>query len=257
MRHIPMLVAALAFLPSAAMAQDGAGYVGLEGGLSFAHHTDYDVAATRVQTVPTGNGLLGQTVTTTNTRYGNGLVAGQKTGADVDAIAGYDFGVFRVEAELGYKRSRLRSVTPSGFLLGDTNTAPISGVTSGDFRSGKHTSVFSGMIDALVDYDLKPGLRLYGGAGAGRARVKSLGDRDDAWAFQLIAGASTAITPHIELGLKYRYFQTGHVHFDGNASFSDAATGSTSMSQFVERGRFRSNSLLASIAYNFGEPSTK
>ncbi len=256
MRYYPVL-AALAVLPAAAMAQDGAGYVGLEGGVSFAHHTDYDVAATRVQTVPTGSGLLGQTVTTTDTKYGNGLVADQKAGADVDAIAGYDFGMFRLEGELGYKRSRLRGLTASGALLADTNTAPIAGVTSDDFRSGKNTRVLSGMVDALFDYDLTPGVRVYGGGGAGRARVKSLGDRDDVWAFQLIAGASTAITPNIEVGLKYRYFQTQHVHFDGGASFSDAASGTTSVSQFAERGRFRSNSLLLSIAYNFGGPAAK
>ena len=251
MRGYLFLIAALA-VSSPAMAHDGASYVGLEGGASFARHIDYDVAATRVQTVPTGRGLLGQTVTTTNTQYGNGFVAYQKPGVDVDAIAGYDFGPFRLEGELGYKRSTLRRLTPSSFLLNDTNTAPISGVTSGSFASGRHTSVLSAMVNALADYDLMPKLRVYGGGGVGRARVKSLGDRDDTWAFQLIAGASTPIRPNLELGVKYRYFQTDRVNFSGGASFSDAATGTTSVSQFAERGKFRSNSLLVSLVYSFG-----
>ena len=228
----------------------GGVYTEIDGGASFARHIGYDVAATRVQTVPTGSGLLGQTVTTTNTRYGNGFVADQKTGFDVDAIVGYGFGLFRIEGELGYKRSRLRKVTASDLLLGDINTAPISGVSSAGLAPGKHTSVLSGMGNALLNYHLTPGLRIYGGGGAGRARVWSLGDRDDAWAFQGIAGAAVPIAANLELGVKYRYFQTGSLDFRGGASFANAATGATSVSQFAEHGKFRSNSLLVSLTYD-------
>lgn len=257
MRRYLCPIAALAAVSSPALALDGAGYVGIEGGASLVRHTDYDVAATRVETVPTGSGLLGQTVTTTDTRYGNGFVADHKTGVDVDAVAGYDFGFFRLEGEIGYKRAQLRRLAPSSALLGDINTAPIGGVTASSFASGGHTSVLSGMVDGLFDYNLTPGLRVYGGGGVGRARVRSLGDRDTAMAYQLIAGAAAPIGNNLEIGLKYRYFQTAHLHFDGDASFSDAGTGATSVSQFNERGRFRSNSLLVSLAYNFGGPPAK
>lgn len=131
MRHYFLLAAVLSAAASPAIAQDGVAYVGVEGGVSFPRSTDYDVSATRVQTVPTGNGLLGQTVTTTNTLYRNGFNADYKTGLDVDAIAGYDFGVVRLEGELGYKRTRVRNLAASSFLLTDANTAPISEVTSG------------------------------------------------------------------------------------------------------------------------------
>ena len=33
-----------------------------------------------------------------------------KTGYDVDLIGGYDFGMFRLEGELGYKRAKAKSV---------------------------------------------------------------------------------------------------------------------------------------------------
>ena len=33
-----------------------------------------------------------------------------KTGYDVDLIGGYDFGMFRLEGELGYKRAKLKNV---------------------------------------------------------------------------------------------------------------------------------------------------
>lgn len=252
MRHYMLLVAGLAGLAAPAMALDGAPYVGVEGGVLFPRTTNYDVTDMRVQTVPTGSGLLGQTVTTTNTRYGNGFKADDKTGLDVDAIAGYDFGFLRVEGELGYKRTKVRNLVASSFLLADTNTAPISGVTSASFPLGSRTTVLSGMIDALGQYQITPKIRIYGGGGAGRARVKSLGDRDDAWAFQGIAGAATSIAENLELGLKYRYFQTARLHFDGAASFANAATGATSVSQFSSSGKFRSNSLLLSLTYSFG-----
>lgn len=252
MRRCILLAAVLSAVASPALAQDSGAYLGIEGGVSFPRSTDYDVSATRVQTVPTGNGLLGQTVTTTNTLYHNGFNADYKTALDVDAIAGYDFGIFRLEGELGYKRTQVRNFAASSFLLTDTNTAPISGVTPGNFTFGNRTSVLSGMVDALVDYNVTPKVRVYAGGGAGRARVETFGDRNNVWAYQLIAGASTSIAENVELGLKYRYFQTDRLHFNGTASFSDAKTGATSVSQFSDSGKFRSNSVLVSLIYNFG-----
>ena len=237
---------------SPAIARDGAGYVGLEGGILFPRVMNYGVNAVRVQSVPTGNGLLGQTVTTTNNGYGSGFVADYKKGVDVDAIAGYDFGMFRLEGELGYKRTRNKNFTASPTLLAAINTPPFSGLTSSSFAFGDRTRVMSAMLNGLIDYDIAPGVRLYGGGGAGRARVKTLGQRDTSWAYQLIAGASTAISPNIDLGLKYRYFQTSRLRFSNGAVFTNAATGATSTSTFVETGKFRSHSLLASLIFNFG-----
>ena len=252
MRHYILLAAGLFAIAPPALAQDRGPYVGVEGGVSFPKSTDYDVSATRVQTVPTGNGLRGQTVTTTNTLYHNGFNADYKTALDVDAIAGYDFGFLRLEGELGYKRTSVRNFTASSFLLTDTNTSPISGVTQGSFTPSTRTSVLSGMGDALLEYNLTPKVRVYAGGGVGRARVETLGGRDNAWAYQAIAGVSTSIAPNLELGLKYRYFQTDRLHFNGSASFADATSGATSVSQFSDSGKFRSNSVLVSLIYSFG-----
>ena len=243
---------AAAAIGSPAIARDGAGYVGLEGGILFPRVMKYGVNALRVQSVPTGNGLLGQTVTTTNNGYGSGFVADYKKGVDVDAIAGYDFGMFRLEGELGYKRTRNRNFTVSPTLLAAINTPPFSGITSSNFNFGDRTRVMSAMLNGLIDHDIASGFRIYGGGGAGRARVKTLGQRDNAWAYQLIAGVSTAISPNIDLGLKYRYFQTSRLHFANGAAFTNAATGATSTSTFAETGKFRSHSLLASLIFNFG-----
>lgn len=253
MRYSVLTVAVAAIVMSSpAVARDGAAYVGLEGGILFPRVTNYSVNSLRVQSVPTGGGLLGQTVTTTNNRYGSGFVADYKKGVDVDAIAGYDFGLFRLEGELGYKRTRDKNFSASPTLLAATNTPPFSGLTASSFNFGDRTRVMSAMLNGLIDYDIAPGVRVYGGGGAGRARVKTLGQRDTSWAYQLIAGASTAISPNIDLGLKYRYFQTSRLRFSNGAVFTNAATGATSTSTFAETGKFRSHSLLVSLIFNFG-----
>ena len=146
----------------------------------------------------------------------------------------------------------MRNFTASSLLVTNTNTTPITGVTSGSFAFGSRTRVLSGMVDALLDYNITPGLRLYAGGGLGRARVETLGDRDNAWAYQGIAGAAASIGPNVEFGVKYRYFQTDRFHLNGAASFANAATGATSASRFSDEGRFRSNSVLASLIYSFG-----
>jgi len=252
MRTFLLAASAIVAAASPAMARDGAGYVGIEGGVLFPRDTSYYVTSLRVQSVPTGGGLLGQTVTTSNNGYGSGFATDYKQGVDIDAIAGYDFGFFRLEGEVGYKRTRARNFTVSNALLAAINTAPISGVTSSRFAFGDRTRVMSAMLNGLVDFNIAPGARIYGGGGAGRARVKALGQRDSAWAYQLIAGASTAISPNVDLGLKYRYFQTSRLHFANSAFFTDPVTGATSTSTFAETGKFRSHSLLASLIFNFG-----
>ena len=68
------------------------------------------------------------------------------------------------------------------------------------------------MANALVDFGDEDGFSFYAGGGFGRAKVKAFGDSDSAWAWQLIAGARYAISRNIDLGLKYRYFQTGSVN---------------------------------------------
>ena len=251
MRTFLAATTALVALASPAAARDGAPYFGIEGGILFPRDTNYRADSIRVQTVPIGSGLLGQTVTTTNTIFGSGFVADYKKGLDLDAIVGYDFGLFRLEGELGYKRARLRDLGASDTLLAAINTAPISGVTSDSFAFGNRTTILSGMINALVDFQVTPGVSIYGGVGGGRARVKTFGDRDSAIALQLIGGVSTAISQNLDLGLKYRYFRTGKLRYDTAASFTGAG-GSTSVSTFSNESKFRSHSLLASLIFNFG-----
>jgi len=259
-----------------AHAQNGA-YVGVEGGIISPRTNRADVFAdfTTIQTpaTPAGPASAADTV------LPNAIRIDYKIGADVDAIAGYDFGPVRAELELGYKRSQLKE-----YRFGDAELATLStalnrpSAAPDPFAPGLaalttqnvdgRITVLSAMANALLDVG-GPRLSFYAGGGFGRARAKLLGNRDDAWAGQLIAGARFARSDNIDFGLKYRYFRTGRLALrdaetsliQGNPDLLNLGT--TSSPVFVERRtgvaldtnfneRFKSHSLLASLIFNFG-----
>ena len=282
MRKYLLAAAAVTAIASPAMARDGAAYVGLEGGILFPRHTNSNSAVTGtttiVNTVATDTSTTPSTVTTTpvgtstttTTTFAPGYGTRYKKGLDIDALVGYDFGMFRLEGELGYKRTRMKDITVSPAVLtaintpvaGFTPTVPVTNANAG-FDLGR-TTVLSGMINGLVDFSVAPGVSIYAGGGAGRARIKMFGEHDNAWAYQLIAGISTAISPNVDLGLKYRYFQTGRLHFNetGIGPFTGTTTSTTGTTTTVtnyssvystaDSSRFKSHSLLASLIFNFG-----
>jgi OOP family OmpA-OmpF porin len=227
-----LIVAALAttVFASPALARDGSGYVGFEGGAIWAQ--DARLRATAVTPVGTFNDVV--------------RVDYRRPGLDFDLIGGYDFGVVRAEAELGYKRASVRRV--------DGLAVPGTVAVAGDGNTG----VTSVMGNLLLDFGDNDGLSVYAGGGAGWARVKHnsiarqslpafLDGKDSGLAYQAIAGIRYAITPQLDIGLKGRYFRTSNLRL-GNALGATAA-----YRDF--RSKFRSTSLLASIIYNFAEPA--
>ena len=234
--HKQFLVAvAAAAIATPAFAQSGP-YVGIEGGVLFPRDTDVDASVTY------NDPVLG-TVT-----YPNAIDLDYKRGYDVDAIVGYDFGMFRLEGEVGYKRTKANELQyDQGFIdaYEDATGVDLSNV---DFDIGGRTTVLSGMVNGLVDLDAG-GARVYAGGGAGRARVKMLGDSDSAWAYQLIAGVGVPVSSNIEAGLKYRYFRTGKLNFADNATTTDADF------LFNNDSKFSSHSVLASLIFNLGAPA--
>lgn len=155
-----------------------------------------------------------------------------KTGIDGDMILGYDFGMFRAEAELAYRRS------------GHTEYDLATGSVDGDGRTSTH----SAMLNAMVDVGNESQVAFFAGAGIGYAQViqvthigtsdLKLKDRGLAW--QAIAGARKALTNFFDVGVKYRYFNGGNVSdSDGTANLSTD---------------YKSHSLHASLIYNFNTP---
>jgi opacity protein-like surface antigen len=225
MRKYLLAATAAAILTTPAYA-DGP-YVGVEGGATFPRNSDLDV-------------ILNNTTT-----FNNAYDVHYKTGYDVDAIAGYKIGPVRIEGEGAYKHAKVKSLGVSTPLISAVGTAADTTATAADFSVGNHIGVASLMANALLDGDFGGGFGGYIGGGAGRAWAKEAGDKDNAWAYQGIAGLRYAVSPNVDAGLKYRYFRTG------NLNFNDAFTVNNVPFTTETSGHYASHSLLASLVYNF------
>ncbi len=273
-KYLLAATAAAAVVATPAMARDGSVYVGIEGGILFPKDNDADVFADFTTTQTPATPLAAVPLDTT---FENTFGISYKRGVDIDAIIGYDFGMFRLEGELGYKKSKfddfeidnsdlaainLALNRPSG--VGDPLAPGLPAISSTDFDLSGNIKVWSAMVNGLVDFGDEDGLSFYVGGGAGRAKAKAFGDSDSAWAFQGIVGARYAVTRNIDLGLKYRYFQTGKLNFsedpialNGNGDAVIVGTTpvvtTTNAVLFPDfEQKFRSHSLLASLTFNFG-----
>ncbi|QNM82622.1 outer membrane beta-barrel protein [Sphingomonas sabuli] len=236
MKNYFLAAVAAAAIASPALAQTVGPYVGIEGGVMFPKDTNVNANVNYMSpAIP-------------DATYKNVATVNSKTGFDVDAIGGYDFGIFRLEGELGYKRAKTDSLQLNPSFV--TAYRDATGVTlaNSNFDLNDKVTVLSGMVNGLVDFELG-GASVYGGVGAGRARVKLLGDSDNAWAYQGIAGVRIPVTSSVGVGLKYRYFRTAKLNFNENATVADAGVG------FASSNHFSSHSVLASLIYNFGAPA--
>jgi opacity protein-like surface antigen len=232
MRNYLFIATAAAAMATPALAAADGPYVGIEGGVSLPQTSNYDVTLT--------NGT-----TATSTTYSDGYKVKNKTGYDVDLLAGYKFGLFRLEGEAGYQRAKVKSLTVSSPILTDVGTATGTTVTASNFPVGSHIGVTKLMANALIDSDFGGGFGGYAGGGVGRAWTKFSGDKDNAWAYQGIAGLRYALTPNIDAGVKYEYFRTGKLNFDD--AFAVNGTNYASSA----KGHYASNNVLASLVYNF------
>ncbi|MGH8526048.1 MAG: OmpA family protein, partial [Gammaproteobacteria bacterium] len=102
MRKLAILAAlASTALATPAVARDNSWYAGIEGGLLLVEDTELDFAS--------DDGFV-------VTEIDDAIVLNHKTGFDVDLIGGYDFGGFRLEAELGWKRASIDEALLQGTL---------------------------------------------------------------------------------------------------------------------------------------------
>jgi len=231
MRKHLLAATAAAVLGTPAFAAADGPYVGIEGGVTFPRNSDLDV-------------ILNNTTT-----FNNGYTVDYKDGYDVDAIAGYKLGFFRLEGEGAYKRAKVKDFAVSAPLITAVGTAAGTTATAANFSVGNHIGVASLMANALLDGDFGGGFGGYVGGGAGRAWASMAGDKDNAWAFQGIAGLRYAVTPNLDAGLKYRYFRTAKLNFN------DAFTLNSVPFTTETSGHYASHSLLASLVYNFNSPA--
>ena len=227
MRKLTLAIAALAAGTSQiAFAQDTGPYIGIDAGIIFPQHEKYNIP-----------GLNGSELDTYEVAF--------KPGYDVDANIGYDFGMFRLEAEGSYKRAKIDR----------EKTVEINGFNPATYTVGGHDQAYSAMANALIDFGKPGGVTFFAGGGAGVAwhkfdyqlqnapgtRFES--DTKSAFAWQALAGIRAPLSPSVDVGLKYRYFNAGRFNHD--------ATGYGVPGNEVS-SRFRSHSILASLTYNFG-----
>jgi outer membrane protein OmpA-like peptidoglycan-associated protein len=163
-------------------------------------------------------------------------------GYDVGGIVGYDFGGFRLETEVGYRRARADRLTSN------TNNATADRASN---TLGGRTSALSYMVNGLLDFGSDDGLQAFVGGGVGIANVKyaistvGLGganDSDTNFAWQALAGVRAPISDHWDVGVKYRYFNVNKLDLVGNGALTGQSIG----------GQWRSHSILGTLAYNFG-----
>jgi len=154
-----------------------------------------------------------------------GLHTKLKRGTDVAAVAGYDFGPVRLEAELGWKRMERDGLALDPSFLDyfnavlrrpSTTAGALPAVSASDFGAfdGK-VSAKTAMANLLGDFGSAAGFSIYGGGGVGRVWARALNDGDSAWAVQAIAGVRRPVHRNIQVGLQYRYFRTGSLRFVG------------------------------------------
>jgi opacity protein-like surface antigen len=207
MRHLTLLAAASALALATPAYAAGHGYVGFDAGLLMPDDVDFEYDSSDAFTAELNNGF------------------------DLDLIGGYDFGFIRLEGELGWKRASHHDYSDGDVSLdadGDTDVRSIMLNGLGDFGTDKWS--------------------FYAGGGVGYAWVRNgiefedaqqvpddnFSLKDSAFAYQLIAGVRYSVNEIIDIGLKYRYFDTSDMS-DDDLDFD-----------------FTSHSIMFSFIYNMG-----
>jgi len=231
MRKLAVVLAlASTAIATPALARDNSWYVGVAGGAMVVEDLDFDIGA-----------------------LDNAGTVDHDYGFDVDANIGYDFGAFRIETEVGYRRATVDNYT-------STTTTPVTNAAGAvvnqpagnfDYAGGK-TSALSFMLNGLLDFGEDDGIQGFVGGGVGVARVKTelglnrranfVDDSDTVFAWQGLAGIRAPLSDNLDATLKYRFFNADNVRLVDVANRNYET-------------RFRSHSILGGLTYNFGEPT--
>jgi len=135
---------------------------------------------------------------------------GFDTGYGLGISAGYDFGMMRIEGEVGYRANDMDTITEEGREYpypGDTNALSL-------------------LLNCFVDFETGTGFTPYAGVGIGAARVEfefgeatvPFSDDDTVFAYQFVGGIGYALTENVTLDISYRYFATADPTFDAPTS---------------------------------------
>jgi outer membrane protein OmpA-like peptidoglycan-associated protein len=210
-------------LASPALARDNQWYVGVDGGAMIVEDLALDIGA-----------------------LNDAASLDMNKGYDVGGVVGYDFGGFRLESEVSYRKANVAGVssqTPQ--ITSGSSTALRS---AGTYFLDGDSNALSFMVNGLLDFGDDDGLQGFIGGGVGVARVdvqavlvapSFLDDSDTGFAWQALAGIRTPLSDNWDVGVKYRFFNADKVGLVDR------------LGRAVDT-RFRSHSVMASLVYNFG-----
>ena len=258
-RRILLTFAGLVSFPCSAWA--GSPYVGVEGGLAFARSSDVDEFVD--YTIPPASAPEG------GEEFDDVFAIDYDNGYDLGLTGGYDFGWLRLELELAHKQVSLGDVSPDDITdeylssVNDALNRPASvpgpgtnlpALTTADFSLDGKMRASSALLNGLIDLKVFDRFYAYGGGGVGRSWVKALGDHDNATAWQWIAGIRYSLSPKLDLGVRYRYFNSGiikvqneQVSYPGNPDGGPA--NELLLTPEIE-GEIRTRSFLATLNWN-------
>ncbi|PKN52426.1 MAG: hypothetical protein CVU55_04060 [Deltaproteobacteria bacterium HGW-Deltaproteobacteria-13] len=165
---------------------------------------------------PYMSALLGGTYLTESDLTDNGVKGKIEYTVGIASVlaGGYNFGMFRMEGEIGYQRNSM-----------DKATVCDGGGCGGGSISG-NTSALSGLVNGYIDFVNSSPVTPYISGGIGVAYVKVDVDQrngsgtdsfnDTIFAYQVGAGLAYAINQNLSLDLKYRYFATPELDLEGS-----------------------------------------
>lgn len=145
------------------------------------------------------------------------------TGVYAGGTAGFDFGFVRLEGEVSYRFSDIKSVTdnPSGFQFTDINgglgalAVMVNSFVDLHNQSPITPYLGGGIGFAVLHMDSITGFDSRTTATQGPGRVDLYPDANDTvFAWQLGAGLELALTPFMSLDLGYRFFETNNATFN-------------------------------------------
>ncbi len=140
-------------------------------------------------------------------------------GISIGGTGGFDFGMVRLEGEISYKNSEIKSITDQNAIFRFRNPDGNLGVfafMANAFFDLHNQSIVTPYLGGGIGFASLHLSDTYGTDAAGRLRLYDEGD-DTVFAYQAGAGAEIAINRRFSLDIGYRYFGTDTATFNKNA----------------------------------------
>ena len=175
------------------------------------------------------------------------------SGLALTGAIGYDYGSYRLEAEVGYQTNDVKSAVDS--IDGIAQVSPYANpLGSSRYAMRGDVSVLSLMGNGYYDFDLGQKVELYATAGVGVAQVSfhnvnntgywvvngestfhennnpGFNGHETTFAWQVGAGIAAPIADNVKLDLRYRYFATTDFTLAGDNFAPALPTGNTNIS---------------------------